>query len=1569
MANVRFLSGIESNVNTVPLEQGKVLFAVDVTDMGTYTGFIYYDYFDPVEKRIVRVSMGNGSGGGGSSSLPVFNIEDIAGHTSVDVSTANLSKVTLQLPDILQAKEFIAKENFSLDTLSTLTLPQSMMFGNGFVSTNPYNTTNDGWLRVLGDSSNNQTTLELGMFDSLATENVANQIVARLYNKDGDITDEAILLGLDGNTIFPGTVTAGLFKGDLEGNADSATIALNDASGHPILSTYIIDIDEYLTSGNAYALNIIAGDNSIRKTITLPNATNEIAGLITTGEQTLTGDKILDEKGSFTIKGTDGFVYEGISFSEDSADMPIWFSLAANRGTPVLDPLFTFNADTNTLHVTNITGDNEILPNVNGAYITGLVTHAKHDERGNLFIADYVAKLQDSVNAHYLENQGTEYAIGGFNHMGGEITTLTLPNASVDTAGLITNSDQTLRGQKTLEGYIVFPWLDSLAADLITNQTKYNDPEIQKTGIMGQMGKSSEWQLRGKLGLNGAGFLELSTSGRGSEPIYATQYKDNILSSFVTIIDALGGSVLNHLTIIDDGYLTYEADPDYGLFVDRETAIVGNLYTSSSIRLEAANKESFFYIVPDDLKNIQNSKYHDSAYYAFLLSLYLQEDLEVFGKTYLNNSLRVHDIIPDMHNTYRLGFGTPQDGEEDYFLESYITSMYSKRNILQGPVYNNKIKMSNTIDNPQLIFQRNEDGVVSNDVHLIYTDVAPDIPSYDGDLGLFLTAGADRPWFNVNGALYSRLDDSNYIQIFADNGTSNFLMTTGGVDVKKQRIYNSLDIGGAHSLIQQDADTSYILLDSTPSNTAQSLVYKWGSNTTLIGTEANAGIASLLLQANNNTTFINVVSNQLPSHTINVKVNNTIYTDILFDEDYGFNIHSQLTRQNYLNSYSDSTYALYTMAHLDEDSYLEHFIRNNQYQLLGQATENVFAKLFASTAGSYLQLQSPIGQWAYIRLNDGMGSWDIGLRSTSANTSSFLAPNSLQFKKDNQDNTKIAFSYDDDMGIELYGDSPYIDFHYDRANLNYTTRMQAIAPIGPSNLLKITEQVVLIDDITASGFSRGTGTLLIGNYDGEHLALDGHSLMAKSNGYTVNDLWLNGDGGRVHIGEGGLEINGTVSESHTLYVGGPSILDGTVYITGDTEIASNFKANGTGYFGNTLTIRGDVIPLTSEKFSLGDFSHRWKNIYGVEAWAETFHGNLDGIANIARVANGLTYPLTLLLNGSSWTYDASAPLTVRWFAPQQKGTQGDVLFWDGNSCEWIAPDWVINMDPDDGVYLPLAGGTMRGGLNFAPNKWNKVGNYARFKDDEDEPGALIIQGIGGDSRILLRAYDGGDYLRDIEIKNHSLVNNMLTINREVCVTAINAPYGHYRSVGLIYGVYTNHDDNQFYLGITPRNLPYGQAAINAVRIELNTGIVHCDYGVYGALWNDYAEFRESDELEPGRCVYEVGDDSLTRTTERLMPGCNIVTDTFGFSQGETEKAKTPIATAGRVLAYTLEDRNIFKPGDAVCSGPNGTVSLMTREEIREWPDRIVGTVSCVPTYETWGENSVKVNGRIWIKVR
>ena len=158
----------------------------------------------------------------------------------------------------------------------------------------------------------------------------------------------------------------------------------------------------------------------------------------------------------------------------------------------------------------------------------------------------------------------------------------------------------------------------------------------------------------------------------------------------------------------------------------------------------------------------------------------------------------------------------------------------------------------------------------------------------------------------------------------------------------------------------------------------------------------------------------------------------------------------------------------------------------------------------------------------------------------------------------------------------------------------------------------------------------------------------------------------------------------------------------------------------------------------------------------------------------------------------------------------------------------------------------------------------------------------------------------------------------------------------------------------------------------ALKVSGGVGVAGKIYGtkVYGAVWNDYAEYRNADKnIKSGQCVVETGFGNLILSTKRLQPGANIVSDTFGFAIGETEQTKTPLAVSGRVLAYPYEDRDSYQAGDPVCSGPNGTISKMTREEVREYPDRIIGTVSEIPDYEVWGTGNVKVNNRIWIKVK
>lgn len=143
--------------------------------------------------------------------------------------------------------------------------------------------------------------------------------------------------------------------------------------------------------------------------------------------------------------------------------------------------------------------------------------------------------------------------------------------------------------------------------------------------------------------------------------------------------------------------------------------------------------------------------------------------------------------------------------------------------------------------------------------------------------------------------------------------------------------------------------------------------------------------------------------------------------------------------------------------------------------------------------------------------------------------------------------------------------------------------------------------------------------------------------------------------------------------------------------------------------------------------------------------------------------------------------------------------------------------------------------------------------------------------------------------------------------------------------------------------------------------------------LYGAVWNDYAEYRAylEKEIPYGKVVIENGDDTMRLASGRMEPGAMICSDTFGFAIGETDECKMPVAVSGRVLAYPYEGREVFKKniGKPVCSGPNGTVSIMSDEEYKEKGYCSLGVISAVPDYEVWGSGNVAVNGRVWISVK
>lgn len=263
------------------------------------------------------------------------------------------------------------------------------------------------------------------------------------------------------------------------------------------------------------------------------------------------------------------------------------------------------------------------------------------------------------------------------------------------------------------------------------------------------------------------------------------------------------------------------------------------------------------------------------------------------------------------------------------------------------------------------------------------------------------------------------------------------------------------------------------------------------------------------------------------------------------------------------------------------------------------------------------------------------------------------------------------------------------------------------------------------------------------------------------------------------------------------------------------------------------------------------------------------------------------------------------------------------------------------------AYLPLAGGTLTGDITISKSttianntpiainfKMTQTDNnvsstsYIRVYDDLDDSG-------NGNNMVI--ASMSGTYLCAGEGGSSYLANNASTgENVHICA------------------------DKQIYF----------HANCNTVANATSTCYISTTGVLYGAAWNDYAEFRaQFEEVKPGYIVYSEDDGKLRVTTERLQKYEGVVSDTYGFAIGETDECKTPIAVSGRALVYCDPEEEHFHSGDCVCAGPNGLAYRMTREEVIEFPDRIVGVVSEIPTYKTWGTGNVEVNGRIWIKVK
>ena len=343
------------------------------------------------------------------------------------------------------------------------------------------------------------------------------------------------------------------------------------------------------------------------------------------------------------------------------------------------------------------------------------------------------------------------------------------------------------------------------------------------------------------------------------------------------------------------------------------------------------------------------------------------------------------------------------------------------------------------------------------------------------------------------------------------------------------------------------------------------------------------------------------------------------------------------------------------------------------------------------------------------------------------------------------------------------------------------------------------------------------------------------------------------------------------------------------------------------------------------------------------AWATitSYSGKASTAGTADKVANALS------INGK--TYNGSASINVGVIGAAYGGSGQTTLGASANAFLDALPIWTA--DPTDDTYLIRQ--DTAGALSYGKVKFNTVYNYIKNKTD-----TLYLSLSGG---TLTGQVTGRTKNGTWIVASHDGAFNMSTApsgaNAASVVTA--------KTQNGSWGICTLSGSNNLYFVYgTDANYSAGtNQTVNNVYISA-TG------GVYGAVWNDYAEFRVAAErVIFGQVVYSDNHGELHKTTERLQAFEGVVSDTFGFAIGETDKAKTPLAVAGRVLVYPDKDRYTFHAGDAVCAGKNGTVSKMTREEIIAYPDRIVGIVSEIPEYETWGSGNVPVYNRIWIRVK
>lgn len=443
--------------------------------------------------------------------------------------------------------------------------------------------------------------------------------------------------------------------------------------------------------------------------------------------------------------------------------------------------------------------------------------------------------------------------------------------------------------------------------------------------------------------------------------------------------------------------------------------------------------------------------------------------------------------------------------------------------------------------------------------------------------------------------------------------------------------------------------------------------------------------------------------------------------------------------------------------------------------------------------------------------------------------------------------------------------------------------------------------------------------------------------------FGTTSSYANGTYGRAIINHSGYVGIGTMEPAYLLDVAGNARVRETLYIS------TNNTTGGGIYFSDD----GDIVDLNdaycSMRFSSG---------------VRIFSANKGGSAVITLANSGsITASNTIYANGgylkstcnsvtvqiggqnSSWCHFTGAPL---YYFDQSIYANGALYVYNTTHHLDSTAIWAYRWRTTN--------------LELAELDANRMGlcNHGQGTAKGLNVGSLLISNAWADASNVPT---NGLYCKGVATHATTIVQTSGNLNGETTSNTNHAiKMGH-----------TGDDVCIFYEYGGLWRFYTSQSNSNTQRAYIDS------QGVHNAVWNDFAEYRKSSCKEPGRVVIDDGKGCLHLCNIRLAAGARIISDTFGCSVGISLEQDTPIGVGGRVLAYPYQDRNNYHVGDAVCSAPEGTIDIMTRDEIMMYPERILGIVSEVPEYEEWRQippdssegvsEGVLVNGRIWIYVK